>query len=118
NRLKLKNGDSIIVYFLNAGQDMPRIRKLEVCGQYHTGMDEIDRSFAFCDIRLLQRMSNWPRTAISGYQIAISDYRAADPTSQFIYKNYLSPPLYASTMSSIYPNIFNWLALMNTNAYI
>lgn len=118
NRIQAKTGDTLLAMFINPEQEFPRIRKLLICGTYHTGMDEIDKSFAFCDIRLLQRISNWNDKAINGYQITLSDYRKADSTGNFIYREYLQPPLTVNSMQDIYPNIFNWLALMNTNAYI
>src|SRR5690606_29787437 len=35
-----------------------------------------------------------------------------------IYQKYLEPPLTRSTMEEVYGNIFSWLSLMDTNAYI
>jgi lipoprotein-releasing system permease protein len=81
-------------------------------------MEEIDNTFSFCDIRLLRRISNWDSNAINGYQISISDYSEADTVAEHIYQKYLDPPMSRTTMQELYPNIFNWLGLMNTNAYI
>lgn len=118
NRLKAKPGDTLLAFFLNPDQQFPRVRKLHISGTYHTGMSEVDQSFALCDIRLLRRISNWDTAAINGYQVAIKDYRQADIIGKEIYQNCLKPPLYTSTMEDIYPNIYGWLGLMDTNAYI
>jgi lipoprotein-releasing system permease protein len=118
NRLEVQTGDTLLALFINPEQEFPRIRKLRIVGTYHTGMQEIDQSFALCDIRLLRRISNWDDQAINGYQVTLADYRKADSTGDIIYRQYLQPPLTVNSMQDIYPNIFNWLALMNTNAYI
>src|SRR5690606_18356763 len=65
-RLNAGIGDTIRLYFLPPGADAPRIRKLGICGIYHTGMEDVDRRFAICDIRLLQRLSGWEADQISG----------------------------------------------------
>lgn len=118
DKLDLKTGDTVLANFIDPEQAFPRRRKLQVSGTYHTGMDEIDQNFAFCDIRLLRRVSNWKDDDINGYQVSISDYRQSDTIADRIYYKYLNPPITRTTMQELYPNIFNWLGLMNTNAYI
>lgn len=118
NRLKSKVGDTLLAFFLDPDQQFPRVRKLHIAGTYHTGMSEVDQSFALCDIRLLRRISNWDSTAINGYQVTVKDYKKADAIGKKIYRTFLKPPLYTSTMEDIYPNIYGWLGLMDTNTYI
>lgn len=118
DKLNLKTGDTVVANFIDPGQDVRRARKLRISGVFHTGMEEIDQNFAFCDIRLLRRISNWQEGDINGYQVSIADYRQADTLADRIYFKYLNPPITRTTMQELYPNIFNWLDLMNTNAYI
>jgi len=118
NKISAKTGDSLSVWFVDPEQEYPRVRKLRIAGTYHTGMAEIDDNFALCDIRLLRRISNWGPADINGYQIMIRDYRMSDTIAERIYQKYLEPPMDRTTMQDLYPNIYNWLGLMNTNAYI
>lgn len=118
NKINKKTGDTLTVWFINPEQEFPRVRKLQISGTYHTGMEEIDNNFSFCDIRLLRRVSNWQATDINGYQVAIKDYKQSDSVAEHIYQKYLTPPMDRTTMQELYPNIYNWLGLMNTNAYI
>jgi len=118
NRLKVGAGDNIYLYFLDPGSTAPRIRKVSVAGLFHTGMDEVDREFGLCDIRLLQRINNWDTDAINGYQIDLDDAQYSDTTAALIFNNYIDPPLTTSTMHDIYPNVFDWLELQNINAQI
>ncbi len=118
DKLSLKIGDTVLVYFIDPEQERPRLRKLQICGTFHTGMEEIDNNFCFCDIRLLRRISNWGPNAINGYQVSIDNYHQSDSIANRIYHKYLDPPITRTTMQELYPNVFNWLELMNTNAYI
>lgn len=116
--LEVAIGDTVTVFFINPDQETPRIRRLAVSGSFHTGMEEIDQGFGICDIRLLQRIGNWDSNAIHGYQIRLKDYRKAGVTGDFIKQSYLEPPMTRVTMEEIYPNVYGWLGLLNTNAYI
>lgn len=116
NRLQLKAGDNIQLYFLEPGSTSPRIRKVKVAGIYHTGMEEIDKDYALCDIRLLQRINNWQPNQINGYQIDLNNELLADTVAAQIFYNYLQQPLTANTMKDIYANIFDWLQLQDVNA--
>jgi lipoprotein-releasing system permease protein len=107
-----------MVWFIDPEQEFPRVRKLQICGTYHTGMDEIDNNFSICDIRLLRRISNWNDKAINGYQVNIRDYEQSDTVAEHIYQKYLTPPMDTTTMKDLYGNIYSWLGLMNTNAYV
>lgn len=118
DKLDRKTGDTLVVYFIDPEQEFPRLRKLKITGTFHSGMEEVDNNFAFCDIRLIRRISNWNDKAINGYQVNIADYTKADTIANRIYTRYLDPPMDRTTIQELYPNIFNWLGLMNTNAYI
>jgi lipoprotein-releasing system permease protein len=118
NKLDRKIGDTLMVWFIDPEQEFPRVRKLQICGTYHTGMEEIDNNFSICDIRLLRRISNWNDKAINGYQVSIRDYEQSDTVAEHIYQKYLTPPMDRTTMKDLYGNIYSWLGLMNTNAYV
>jgi lipoprotein-releasing system permease protein len=115
NRMLLNVGDDLHVYFLEPGATMPRIRKLKVSGIYHTGMEEIDKSYALCDLRLLQRINNWQPDEISGYQIVIDNEQLADTLANQLFHSYVKPPLTTYTMMDIFPNIFSWLDMQDVS---
>lgn len=124
-RLELKAGDEIQIYFLEPGSTFPRIRKLKVTGLFHTGMDEVDKSYGICDLRLLQRINNWQADDINGYQLTLDDEQYADTVSTVIFREFIHPPtetrstaLVTHTMKDIFPNIYDWLQLQNVNARI
>ncbi len=118
SRLNVQVGDSLLVYFLQPGVREPRIRKVQVSGLFHTGMDELDKYYGIIDMRLLQRVNNWKPTDISGYQLGLDNEQYADTVANGIYERYLKSPLTTYTIRDIYPNIFDWLDLQNINGQI
>lgn len=117
-RLQIKTGDDLLLYFLEPGATVPRLRKVRVSGLYRTGMEEVDKEFAICDLRLLQRINNWKPDEINGYEIDLSDAQYSDTTANIIFDQYIDAPLTTNTMRDIYPNIFDWLQLQDVNAQI
>lgn len=118
DRLQLHLGDALQLNFLEPGALAPRIRKVTISGIYHTGMEEIDRDYAICDLRLLQRMNHWSAGQINGYQIDLADDAQADTLAAIIYHRFVAPPLATSTMRDIFQSIFDWLELQNVNVQI
>ena len=114
-QLRLKVNDLILIYFVRPDGSM-RPDKLTVVGIYKTGIEEYDKTFAIGDIRLIQRLNNWENFEIGGYEIFLDDYRKMDIVSSDIYNDKLFPQLWETqTIKEIYPNIFDWLQIQNTN---
>lgn len=118
DRLDVHAGDSVFIYFLEPGAKFPRVRKMQVAGIYHTGLEEVDHYFAICDLRLLQRINGWPADGINGYQVDIDNDQLADTLAEDIRVRYVEPPLTTYPINSIFPNIFDWLRLQDVNARI
>jgi lipoprotein-releasing system permease protein len=117
DRLDIKAGGQLQLYFIEAGA-APRIRKVTVSGIFHTGMDEIDKEYAICDLRLLQHLNNWEPDDINGYQLDLDQPDLSDTIASTIIDQYAEPPLTAYTMRDIYENIFDWLQLQDVNVRI
>lgn len=118
SRINKSIDDSILVYFIDQNQAAPRIRKLHIKGSYHTGVEEIDRTFGLIDIRLIRNIFKWEANDINGYQILLDDYQYAQATDEYIYDQYLNHPLTTIGIDAIYPEIFQWLELQDTNTQI
>jgi len=118
DKLNVKPGDMLELYFIEPGSILPRIRKVKLAGTYHTGMEEIDKAYALCDLRLLQRVNGWDANKINGYQIALDDDAMADTVANTVFYNYVQPPLTTYTMEDIFPNLFDWLHLQDVNTRV
>ena len=115
SQLKLKVNDRILIYFVRPDGSM-RPDKLTIVGIYKTGIEEYDKTFAIGDIRLIQRLNSWEDFEIGGYELFLHDYERMNEVSDAIYYNDLFPRLWETqTVKEIYPNIFDWLQIQNTN---
>lgn len=112
--LNKKTGDELLVYFI---QDPPRVRKMLITGLYDTGMEEFDKMYAFCDLALIQRLNGWDENRFTGYEMEVNGFsrinNLKEETEHFL------PPLWkAETIYEMFPQIFNWLQLIDVNAVI
>jgi lipoprotein-releasing system permease protein len=117
DQLNMDTGSSILIYFIQPGQERPRTRKLRVSGIYKTGIEIYDRNFVLGDIRLIRRLNDWDSSMIGGYEVVLDDYNQMDEVSASIYEQ-LPTGWDSKTMKEIYPEIFDWLNLQNTNKFI
>ena len=117
DQLKLDVDSSILIYFIQPGQEKPRTRKLSVSGIFKTGIEIYDRSFVLGDIGLIRRLNDWNKEMIGGYEVVLKDYSQMNQVSMDIYEG-LPAGWDSKTLKEIYPEIFDWLNLQNTNKYI
>jgi lipoprotein-releasing system permease protein len=118
SQLHLKINDRILIYFVRPDGTM-RPDKLTVVGIYKTGIEEYDKTFAIGDLRLIQRLNSWENFEIGGYEVFLNDYKKMNDVSNDIYESRLFPVLWETrTVREIYPNIFDWLEIQNTNQAI
>lgn len=118
SQLKLKLNDRVLIYFVRKDGTL-RPDKLTIAGIYKTGIEDYDKIFALGDIKLIQRLNGWKNNEIGGYELFLTDYRKMDQVSNQIYANDLFPQDWETkTIHQIYPNIFDWLNIQDTNQNI
>lgn len=114
NRLKLKLHDDLVVYFI---QQPPRIRKFIITGIYETGLDEFDNMYAFCDIGQIRKLNDWTEDQVGGFEVTINDFKKLSSVAKKVY-NQTGYTFKTETITELYPQIFNWLDLLNINVLI
>ena len=116
--LNLKLNDRVLIYFIKPDGSM-RPDKLTIVGLYKTGIEEYDKHFAIGDIQLIRQLNTWSRDQIGGYEIFLDDYNQMDAISNDIYEKEIFPSTWETkTIREIYPNIFDWLDIQDTNQNI
>ena len=114
SKLHLQIGDKVGAYFV---QEPPRQRSFVVEGIYQTDLPEVDNRFILTDLRHVQKLNDWTPEQVSGIEILIDDYNLLDVIGLQIH-NEIPYNLKAETIKQLYPNIFEWLALSDTNAIV
>ncbi|MCC8423842.1 FtsX-like permease family protein [Mucilaginibacter sp. UR6-11] len=114
NRLKLKLGDNLMMYFV---QQPMRRRPFKVVGIFDTSIEDIDKIYVIGDLSLLKRLNNWKADEIGGYQLTVADFEKIDEVGYFVDNN-LPPRLKFTTVFENFPLIFEWLPLLDINARV
>jgi lipoprotein-releasing system permease protein len=106
--------DTVKLYFITADGSTRTYRKLLVCGIYKTGIEEYDKLFCLGDIRLIQQINNWQPSQIGGYEVFAKETDQLDSLNNRMLNN-LPVQWMSRTVRSVYPNIFDWLAIQDVN---
>lgn len=123
DRLLLSVGDRVEMLFVETG-DTPRRDRFKVAGIYSSGMDEMDNTVILTDLRNVQRLSEWTADEISGYEIFTRDLSEADAFAGRLGRTLLydqteaTDNLAVSSITELYPNIFDWLKAHDVNAAV
>lgn len=113
-KLGLQLGDKVRTYFV---QDPPMQRSFTIVGIYETGLPEYDSQFAIVDLRHLQKLNRWDSTMVGGIEILLNDDSQLGNVSEQI-DVLAGYQLKAETINEIFPDIFQWIALFDTNVIV
>ena len=122
DKLKVKTGDRIFAYFIDEGG--VRTRRFTVEGIYQTNMTRFDEAICYIDLYTSCKLNGWFEGQCSGAEILVDDFDEIDDTyARIINKVNRTTDRYHSTFSSqtifdAYPQIFNWLELLDINVWI
>ncbi|MGF1922641.1 MAG: ABC transporter permease, partial [Bacteroidia bacterium] len=114
NRLKLKLGNSFIMHFVT---DPPKPRKFTIVGIYDIGIENIDKSFAIGDIKIIRGVNKWEPNQMGGIEVKIKNFAELRPVSDHVYAN-LELKLRSRSVEESTPEIFKWLSLLDVNTRV
>jgi len=117
NKLKLKLGDKMIIYFVQDNGSLPRARKFMIEGIFNTGFEDLDATYGLIDMLHIQRLNKWDSVQYSGYEIGLTKFDdlnvvADDILSEVPYQ------LQLKTVTELYPQLFDWLGLLDLNVLV
>ncbi len=113
-KLNLHPGNTLIMNFI---QQPPRARKFKIAGIYKTGLEEFDNLYIFCDIGHIQKLNDWSKNDVGGFEVTLKNFDNLNKEADKIY-NLTGSDLNSRTIIEIFPQIFDWLGLQNINAII
>ena len=121
DKLRLKAGDRIFAYFIG---ESVRTRRFTVAGVYQTNMTRFDEALCFTDLSTTRKLNDWADYQCSGAEIIVNDFDQLQTTAdEFIEKVNRQTDQDMNTYSSqtiyeAYPQVFNWLELLDINVWI
>ena len=119
--LHLKAGQKVFAYFFS---ENVKARRYTVAGIYETHLKEFDNNLVFTDLLSVQKLSGWEPDQCSGVELKVEDFDALDATTLGVADVMnRTQDAYGATYSThsireLYPGIFSWLALLDTNIYM
>lgn len=116
-QLELKTGDDLRMYFIAQDQQNMRGRKFTICGIYKTGLEEFDKQFVIGDIAQIRKLNRWSEDQVGGFEILLDDLDGLEKLQGAIYQQ-IGYDLNTLTIKESYPQIFDWLKLMDMNVII
>lgn len=117
DKLKLKTGDDLRTWFIGENNSNARGRKFRISGLYNTSMQEFDNVFVIGDIRHVQKLNGWDSTQVGSIELSINERKNLKEIAFGL--NELIPfNLTVVTVEDEYPQIFNWLDLLDTNVIV
>jgi lipoprotein-releasing system permease protein len=116
-KLNLDVGNNVRMWFIDEDDIRARGRKFNVSGIYNTGVEEFDSRYIIGDLRHLQKLNNWKSDEVGSIEIYLSDVNEINNTALELYRT-LPYNLTAVTVYDEYPQIFNWLDLLDMNVIV
>ncbi|WP_439696358.1 ABC transporter permease [Mucilaginibacter sp. AW1-7] len=114
NRLKLQVGDKLLMYFV---QEPLRKRQFKIKGIFNIGVEEVDKTFVIGSLSLINRLNDWKPGEIGQYELRVADFDQVDFAADQL-DQVLPVRLKSRTVIEDYPNIFEWLKLLDVNSVV
>lgn len=115
DRLQLNLNDTVRVSFFKSDvKKPPSTYKLVIVGIYNTGFIEFDKNMVIGDIREVQRLNRWDKNQVGGFEVIIDDFDELIEKGNEVYE-VAGSFMDARTITSNYPNIFEWIDLFDNN---
>ena len=120
-------GDRMDVYFVG---EQVRVRRLTITGLYDIRLEDMDEMLAVADIRQIRRLNGWTGHESSCVEIALKgDGTASDPELRSRVASRIGDiimekdcpeddSVVVTTIYSVYPSLFDWLALLDLNVLV
>lgn len=116
-KLNLDVGNNLRMWFIDEDNAGARGRKFNISGIYNSGVEEFDSRYVIADLRHLQKLNNWKADEVGSIEIYLKNVKEINNTASELY-NTLPYNLTVITVYEEYPQIFNWLNLLDMNVIV
>ncbi len=118
--LNYGKGDTLMVYFIDKSV---RARRFVISGIYDAQLEEIDKTMIIGDMRGVQNLNGWDSSMVTGIEVRIDNYSNTDKTALKIEDlisggNDETVSLIVTKVTDVYPNLFDWLRLLDFNVLV
>ncbi len=116
-KLKIGLGDDLRIWFISGDNSQPRGRKFNVKGIYNTSLEEFDARYIIGDLRHIQKLNGWTENQVGSIELFCEDIDKLNETAMGLYSA-IPYDLQVITVKQEYPQIYNWLDLLDMNVAV
>ena len=114
--LNLSLNQSFIVYFIRENRK-PIYRNLKIVGTFQTDIKDFDDSFVIGDIKHIQKINQWDREKVGGFELFTTDIENIIPIKEKVNEK-IDYSFAAETVIDKFSQITDWIKLFDTNVTI
>jgi lipoprotein-releasing system permease protein len=116
-KLEVKVGDDLRAWFVSGNKSQARGRKFKVSGLYNTSLEDFDNVFVIGDLKHVQKLNNWEASQVGTIELMVDD---SEHLRDIAFEMYTALPydLRIATVMDQYPQIYNWLELLDVNVVV
>lgn len=116
-KMNYKLNEKVYMFVIDQENLKQRVKPLTIVGLYDVGVVEFDDIYIYGDLKVVQKLKRQTSGEFAVWEINIDNYSNIDQINAEI--NDLIPfDLRARQIRSIYPNMFVWIDMFDTNIYI
>lgn len=112
--LHLHVGDSFLMYFI---QNPPKKRKLKIAGIFELGFEVANTGTVIGNLSQISHLEHTSSQEVGGLEIGIEDFEQLDKLTLQLHQC-LPKELRAYSVKEWYPDVFEWLNLLDVNTEI
>lgn len=116
-KMNYKLNDKVFMFVIDKEQQQQRVKPLTIVGIYDVGVVEFDDIYIYGDLGVVQNLNKWKEGEFSVWEININNYNNIDEINDKI-SDIIPFDLRSRQIRSIYPNMFVWIDMFDTNIYI
>lgn len=111
----LSPGEELTTYFVG---EKVRARKFHIDKVHRDIMEADDNLLVYASLEDMQRLNGWSEDEVSCLEIRLKDASREALMEAQVYIGYMLPEYYVSSSARTYPQIFDWLDLLDVNVLI
>ena len=111
----LGTGEDLTTYFVG---EKVRARKFHIEKVHRDIMEADDNLIVYASLEDMQRLNGWSEDEVSCLEVRLKDASRKALIEAQAYIGYMLPEYYVSSSARTYPQIFDWLDLLDVNVLI
>src|SRR5690606_14135754 len=106
-------GDRLVLYFIKDEQQFPR--RFRIQGIYNTGVMEYDDKIVFVRTEDIRSILGFEAGTYTSYEISLERNEDIELYNDYLYQNVIPSDLFNFSIEELFPNIFDWVYMQETN---